>query len=85
MDLAPVRVTAAGRAPPCWRRCWRGGVNAPVTTSMGRLFDGVAALIGLHQTCRFEGQAAMRLEFVADAAEASAPIAFALIVERESC
>ncbi len=42
------------------------GVNSPVTTSVGRLFDGVAALMGLHQQVSFEGQAAMALEFAAD-------------------
>lgn len=39
------------------------GVNAPETTSMGRLFDGVAAMAGLHQRVGFEGQAAMALQF----------------------
>ncbi len=42
------------------------GVNAPRTSSAGRLFDGVAALVGLHQTTTFEGQAAMALEHCAD-------------------
>lgn len=43
------------------------GVNAPVTTSAGRLFDAVASLTGLRQRSSFEGQAAMDLEFAAAA------------------
>jgi hydrogenase maturation protein HypF len=46
----------------------RRGTNAPVTTGAGRLFDAIAALIGLRQQVTYEGQAAMQLEFVADPA-----------------
>ena len=44
-------------------------VNSPETSSLGRLFDGIAAIIGIRDTVRFEGQAAMELEMAADPAE----------------
>lgn len=48
--------------PPAICRMLERGLNAPVTTSVGRLFDAVASLAGVARESRFEGQAAMRLE-----------------------
>ncbi|MFP4347124.1 MAG: carbamoyltransferase HypF [Desulfococcaceae bacterium] len=42
------------------------GINTPKTSSLGRLFDGIAALAGLRSRVTFEGQAAMELEMIAD-------------------
>ncbi|MFP4390560.1 MAG: carbamoyltransferase HypF, partial [Desulfococcaceae bacterium] len=50
----------------------RSGLNAPPTSSLGRLFDGVAALAGIRSKVTFEGQAAMMLEMVADSGVAEA-------------
>ena len=44
------------------------GVNAPVTTSAGRLFDAVASIVGIRQVMTFEGQASMELEWAVDPA-----------------
>jgi hydrogenase maturation protein HypF len=40
-------------------------VNSPLTSSLGRLFDGIAAIIGLRNHVGYEGQAAVELEMTA--------------------
>jgi hydrogenase maturation protein HypF len=64
-ELAPVRAFSPAELSPIRTMLVRQ-LNSPLTSSIGRLFDAVASLIGLRQRVRFEGQAAMELEFALD-------------------
>ena len=47
------------------------GINSILSTSAGRLFDGVSALLGIRKSSTFEGEAATALQFRAEAYAAS--------------
>jgi hydrogenase maturation protein HypF len=51
-----------GPAAPTLRKMLERGLNSPVTTSAGRLFDAVGALLGLEGLNRFEGQTPLAVE-----------------------
>jgi hydrogenase maturation protein HypF len=60
--LAPIASFSDGELA-IMRQMLSKGIHSPFTSSAGRLFDAVAAILGLRQRVTFEGQAAMELEF----------------------
>ena len=80
-DLAPLQ---SFKAPELTilRQMLTNKINTPTTSSIGRLFDGIASLLNLQQVMSFEGQAALSLEFAAAHSATKETYPFVLSVDQ---
>jgi len=70
---------------PLFLKMLERGINSPLTSSCGRLFDAVSALIGVRSRISYEGQAAIELEALAELGNSSAPYPYPYRVQGEGC
>jgi hydrogenase maturation protein HypF len=74
-DVLPPRALQAQLDARAWKQVLEllhSGVASPITTSMGRLFDAVAAICALRTRMNYEGQAAIELEAASEDAALAA-------------
>ncbi len=78
LDFELLRARVSEQALAALTRQIERRLNAPLASSVGRLFDAVAALAGVRDRVAYEGQAAVELEWAAENEMASEPYPFAL-------
>ncbi len=81
-DSDPVRAFRDSEIPVLLRML-QNGIHSPWTTSAGRLFDAIASIAGLRQRIRFEGQAAMDLEFAIGSEKTGESYPFAISIQAD--
>jgi len=59
-----------------YERMIDSSINAPLSSGMGRLFDGVGAILGIKTECSYEGQGAVLLEAAAEPCDTVYTISF---------
>jgi hydrogenase maturation protein HypF len=78
LEELPVVAARSEEERAVLERMVRAGVRSPLTSSVGRLFDGVSALLGVRERCRYEAQAAIELEQLVEPGTRARPLEWAL-------
>ncbi|MCX6641656.1 MAG: carbamoyltransferase HypF [bacterium] len=82
-DLKPLRAFTQSELQ-LLRDMLQEELNTPLTSSAGRLFDALASLIGKRQINRFEGQAAMEIEFLCESVQTDLAYPFGLVQQNDA-